>query len=82
MKNKQAILYIKNIRNTSLYYLYLVLFPVRIFRPKAFKNSKLVGGTWVIQSGKHLTLELSSGLDLRVVNASPMMGSALGAKPT
>ena len=37
-----------------------------------------LGGTWVAQSVKHLTLDLSSGLDLRVVSSSPM----LGMKPT
>ena len=39
-------------------------------------------GTWVAQWVKHLTLDLSSGLDLRVVSSSPMLGSTLGVKPT
>ena len=32
------------------------------------------------QSVKHPTLDLSSGLDLRVVSSSPMLGSVLGMK--
>ena len=32
-------------------------------------------GTWVTQSVEHLTLDFSSGLDLRVMNSSPMLGS-------
>ena len=31
---------------------------------------------------KHGTLDLSSGLDLRVMNSSPRLGCALGMKPT
>ena len=34
------------------------------------------------QSFKHLTLDLNSSLDLRVVSSSPMLGSILGVKPT
>ena len=34
------------------------------------------------QSVKRLTLDLSSGLDLRVVSSSPTLGSMLGAIPT
>ena len=37
---------------------------------------------WVAQSVKHLTLHLGSGLDLRVVNSNPMLGSMLGVEPT
>ena len=33
-----------------------------------------VRGAWVAQSIKHLTLDLSSGLDLRVVSSSPTLG--------
>ena len=33
------------------------------------------------QSVNHLTLDLSSGLDFRVVRSSPMLGSILGAEP-
>ena len=32
------------------------------------------------QSAKCLTLDLSLGLDLRVVNSSPMLGSILGVE--
>jgi len=35
----------------------------------------------VAQSVKHLTLDLSSGLDLRVVSSSSSLGSALGMEP-
>ena len=31
---------------------------------------------------KHGTLDLSSGLDLRVMNSSPTLGSMLDVKPT
>ena len=39
-------------------------------------------GVWVAQLVKHLTLDLSSGLDLRVVSSSPSLGSTLGMEPT
>jgi len=39
-------------------------------------------GTWVAQSVKHPTLDLSSGLDLRVVSSSSELGSTLGMEPT
>ena len=39
-------------------------------------------GTWMAQLVKHLTHDLSSGLDLRVLSSSPALGSALGMKPT
>ena len=35
-------------------------------------------GTWVAQSVKHLTLDLSVGLDLRVMSSSPMLSSNAG----
>ena len=34
------------------------------------------------QSVKRLTLDLSSGLDLRVMSSSPALGSRLGVEPT
>ena len=34
------------------------------------------------QLGKHLTLDLRSGLDFRVVSSSPMLGPLLGMEPT
>ena len=42
----------------------------------------ILGGTWVAQSVKHLTLNLSSGVDLGVLASSPTLGSVLGMKPT
>ena len=39
-------------------------------------------GTWVAQSVERLTLDLSSGPDLRVMSSSPALGSTLGIKPT
>lgn len=39
-------------------------------------------GACVSQSVKHLTLDLGTGLDLRVMSSSPMMGSMLGVQPT
>ena len=37
-------------------------------------------GVWVAQSIKHPALDLSSRLDLRVVDSSPALGSVLGMK--
>ena len=34
------------------------------------------------QSIKHPTLDLSLGLDLRIVSSSPTLGSSLGMEPT
>ena len=34
------------------------------------------------QSVEHLTLDLSPGLDLRVVSSSSVLGSMLGVRPT
>ena len=45
-------------------------------------KSKTNGGAWVAQSVKHRTLDLSSGLALRVVSSSPTLGSMLGMEPT
>jgi len=39
-------------------------------------------GAWVAQSVKHLTLDLSSGPEHRVVSSSPTLGSTLGMEPT
>ena len=39
-------------------------------------------GTWVAQSVKRLTLDLSSGFDLRIVSLSPSLGSTLDVKAT
>ena len=39
-------------------------------------------GTWGPESVKHPTLDLCSGLDLRVVSSSPALGSTLGVEPT
>ena len=36
----------------------------------------------MVQLVKHPTLDLGSGLDLRVVSSSPVLGSMLGMKPT
>jgi len=37
-------------------------------------------GAWVSQSVEHQTLDLSSGLDLRVVSSSPVLGFTLGVE--
>ena len=39
-------------------------------------------GAWVAQLIECLTLDLSSGLDLKVVSSSPALGSMLSVKPT
>ena len=44
--------------------------------------NKWLRGVGVAQLVKGPTLDLSSGLDLRVVSSSPALGSALGIKPT
>ena len=41
-----------------------------------------VGGAWVVQSFKHLTLDFSSGHDLKAVGSSPMLGSVPNVEPT
>ena len=47
-------------------------------------TSKMVNfrGAWVIQLSKLPALDFSSGLDLRAVSSSPVLGSVLGMKPT
>ena len=45
-------------------------------------NNAKIKEIWLAESVKCLTLDLSSGLDLRVVSSSPILGSALGMKPT
>ena len=37
---------------------------------------------WVAQLVKHPTLDFTSGLDLRVMGSSPVLGSTLGMEPT
>ena len=37
-------------------------------------------GAWVAQAVKHLTLDLSSGLDLRVVSSKRSLGSMPGVE--
>ena len=44
------------------------------------KNDKSQGA-WVVHSVKCLTLDLSSGLVVRVVSSSPGLDSALGVNP-
>ena len=39
-------------------------------------------GAWVAQLVKRPTLDLSSGLDLRVMSSSSAMGSSLGVEST
>ena len=43
---------------------------------------KRLKGTRVAQFVKHLTLDFSTGHDLRVVGSSPEMDSVLSMKPT
>ena len=37
---------------------------------------------WVTQSVEHLILDLSSGLDRKVMTSSPALGYTLGKEPT
>ena len=47
-----------------------------------FYPKKLKKGTWVAQSDKYLTLDFSSGHDIRVMRLSPTpSGSMLGVEP-
>ena len=48
---------------------------------KLLKN-KIFRGARVAQLVTHPSLDLSLGLDLRVMSASPTLGSVLGVKPT
>ena len=41
-----------------------------------------IKGTWVAQPVKHPTLDLDSGLDLRVIDLGPVLGSMLRMQPT
>ena len=43
---------------------------------------ELLGDAWVAQLVKHMTLDLSSGLDLKVLSSNPALGSTLGMEPT
>ena len=38
-------------------------------------------GTWMAQSVRHLTLDLGSGLGLRVMSLSPALSSILSVEP-
>ena len=46
------------------------------------KHSSYGSDAWVAQPAKQLTLDFSSGHDLRVVSLSHALGSALGVEPT
>ena len=53
--------------------------------PRKQRNSlqrKVRWGAWVAQAREHLTRDLSSGLNLRVVSLSPTFGSVLSVRPT
>ena len=43
---------------------------------------ELQWGTWGSQLAKCLTLDLSSGLNVRIVSSSPVLASILGVEPT
>jgi len=47
-----------------------------------FKNAALQVPGWLSQLSVHPTLDPGSGLDLRVVSPSPVLGSMLGVEPT
>jgi len=46
------------------------------------KKKKSLGGAWVAQLVKRPTLDLSSGLDLKVVGSGFTLASTLGVEPT
>ena len=52
------------------------------FYEVSFVLKRIIWDVCTVQSVKRLTLDLSSGLDLRVMSSSPMLGSVLGMKPT
>ena len=65
----------------NLHCLKLILTAVdRVNCRKASKRKKC-RGTWMAQFVGHLTLGLSSGLNLRVVSSGPALGSTLGLEP-
>jgi len=45
-------------------------------------QNDLERGAWMAQSVKRLTLDLNSGLDVRVVSSSLVLGSTLDMEPT
>ena len=53
-----------------------------IFLLKKIFFKDFSGGAWVAQSIKHPTLDLNSGLDLRVVSSGPELGSMPSMEPT
>ena len=74
----------------SYFYLSATWFSIRFFPPEGDERYlslsmllkvSLRGGL-VAQLVKHLTLDLSSGLDLSVVSSSPALSSTLGVQPT
>lgn len=54
--------------------------PISFFVCLFLKADKM-RGIWVAQSVGHLTHDLGSGFDLRIVSSSPMMGFMLGREP-
>ena len=64
----------------SLYFLIKFFFPVYLLHSQA-KDTKGRGG-WVAHLGKHPILNVTSGLDLRVVSSSAALGSTLGMEST
>ena len=80
-----------NSLNFSYFYLSATWFSILFFPPEGaderyFSLSMLLKvslrGGLVAQLVKHLTLDLSSGLDLSVVSSSPALSSTLGVQPT
>ena len=49
---------------------------------EALESRRPEGDAWVAKLVKGLTLDLSLGLDLKVMSLSPALGSMLGVKPT
>ena len=59
-----------------------VLASARLIHVTYFLKIHILGGTWVVELVEHPTLDFSSGLNLRVLSSSPMLGSMLGMEPT
>lgn len=67
---------------SPLFYLKTVSLGYLLRTGKESSDRGLGGRAWVVQSVKHLTLHLSSGLNLSVVSSGPVSGSTFGMEPT
>ena len=67
---------------TIFAYFAKIIFQIAILITQHHGLNTSNGGSWVAQLIKASTLDLSSGLDLRVVSSSPVLEFILGMAPT